>query len=1000
DIRPILSDNCFACHGPDEGARESGLRIDLKPNMFAKADSDETIVVPGKPADSELYRRLTSDDPDTRMPPAESTKVIKPEQRELIRKWIEQGAVWQDHWAYQPPVRPELPEVKHADRVRNPIDRFILARLEKEGLTPSEQADKATLLRRVTFDLTGVPPTIQEIEYFLNDDSPDAYENVVDRLLQSPRYGEHMARFWLDAVRYGDTHGLHLDNYREIWPYRDWVIQAFNENMPFDQFATEQLAGDLLENATRDQQIATGYIRCNVSTSEGGSISEEVYVRNVVDRVVNFGTVFMGTTFDCTRCHDHKFDPLTQHDFYSLFAYFNSIDGSPLDGNKKDHEPVLPVPDAEQEQQLAELNERIAALQKSINQPWPEVDAEQIAWERKVLDNTPGEKEPWTVLIPQEYRSAGAAELKLLDDNSLLASGPNPAKETYEIIGTLDGAKWQTIRLEGLIDPSLTNGGAGRSANSNVVLTDFEAYLASPDKPEEWTRIPIREGWADHEQGDGNFKIANALDGKPDTGWAIEGHAKKENRLAYFLAEKPFAEQSSLLKVVLKHESVYAQHQFGRVRLSVSESNPIGANVPEEFLAIIKLDTEKRNEEQSGKLQKHFRETVTQTANYVETRTRLAEAQKAKTDLEQKIPTTLVMKELAEPRKSFILNRGEYDQQKDEVARRTPARFSPLKEDWPNNRLGLAKWLVSEEHPLTARVAVNRMWQQVFGTGIVKTSEDFGSQGEPPSHPQLLDWLAVEFRETGWDTKSLLKTLVMSGTYRQSSKITPQLFQKDPANRLLARGPRFRLDAEMLRDQALAVSGLLHEKLGGPSVKPPQPDGLWFAVGYSGSNTVRFVADTGSDKIHRRTLYTFIKRTAPPPQMGTFDAPSREASCVRRERTNTPLQALLLFNDPQYIEAARALAQRTLNDVEGDSAARASYMFRLCTGRLPIESELAELVEGLTLDLQHYTDHPEAAKQLVSPAGEPPAGANVPELAAWTMTANLMLNLDEVVNKN
>jgi hypothetical protein len=810
-----------------------------------------------------------------------------------------------------------------------------------------------------------------------------------------------MARFWLDAVRYGDTHGLHLDNYREIWPYRDWLIQAFNDNLPFDRFATEQLAGDLLENATRSQKIATGYIRCNVSTSEGGSINEEVYVRNVVDRVVNFGTVFMGTTLDCTRCHDHKFDPLTQRDFYSLFAFFNSIDGSPLDGNKKDHAPVLSVPDAEQEEQLTELNERIAALRKAIRQPWPEVDAEQLAWEQKVLEQTAGDKEPWTVLVPREFRSAGGAELKLLDDNSLLAGGPNPAKETYEIIGSIDAANWRTIRLEGLIDSSLTNGGAGRSLNSNVVLTGFEAYLASADQPDEWTRIPIREGWADHEQGDGNFKIANALDGKPETGWAIEGHAKKENRLAYFLAEQHFGgAQSSLLKIVLKHESVYAQHQFGRIRLAVSESNPIGANVPDDLLAIIKLDPESRTEEQSDKLQKHFREGVTQTAAYVETRTQLSTAEKEKTELEKKIPTTLVFKELAEPRKSFILNRGEYDQQKEQVPRGTPNRFPPFRDEWPRNRLGLAQWLVSDEHPLTSRVAVNRFWQQVFGTGLVRTADDFGSQGEPPSHPQLLDWLAVEFRESGWDMKSFMKTLVMSGTYRQSSNITVELWRKDPANRLLARGPRFRLDAEMLRDQALAVSGLLHEELGGPSVKPPQPDGLWFAVGYSGSDTVRFVADKGSEKIHRRTLYTFIKRTAPPPQMSTFDAPSREASCVRRERTNTPLQALLLFNDPQYIEAARALARRTLGEAEGDNAARASYMFRLCTGREPAESELAELVEGLTLDLRHFTDHPEQARKLALPEGDPPAGAELPELAAWTMTANLMLNLDEVVNKN
>ncbi len=608
--------------------------------------------------------------------------------------------------------------------------------------------------------------------------------------------------------------------------------------------------------------------------------------------------------------------------------------------------------------------------------------------------------EGWQVLVPSEFTSKGNATLTRLDDNSLLASGMNPSKEVYEVTSHVRGDDWCAIRLEGLIDDSLTHGGAGRSSNSNVVLSEFEAYVAAADKPDQWKRVTFSQVWADYEQPDGDFKIANAIDGKVATGWAIEGHVKREDRTAYFVSDAAFGSEDALLKVVLRHESVYSQHQFGRIRLSINQGNPIPSSIPPKILKIVRTNQAKRNDKQRATLQNHYRDSVADDVEFVNTREKLASLRKSRTDLANSMPTTLVFRELDKPKESYVLFRGEYDQRREPAERRTPDSLPAITSKPPTGRLGLAQWLVNPENPLTARVTVNRLWQQLFGTGIVKTSEDFGSQGEPPSHRQLLDWLAVEFVESGWNVKQLMKTMVMSATYRQSPRITPELAKLDPENRLLARGPRYRLDAEMLRDQALLVSGLLNDAMGGPSVKPPQPDGLWFAVAYTRSDTAKFVADEGSEKVHRRSLYTFLKRTAPPPQMSTFDGPSREASCVRRERTNTPLQALMLFNDPQYIEAARALATRAMREGGRTAASRAAYMFRLCTCRTPTADELQNLVDGYREDLAVYQENTEAAKKLIAVGSVPPdESLDVAELAAWTITGNLLLNLDEVVNK-
>jgi hypothetical protein len=813
DVRPILSDACFACHGPDAKTRKGDLRLDVR----AEATKHDAIV-PGKAEASELVRRLLSDDPRKQMPPPKTKKTLSPAQIATLRAWIDQGAPYAEHWAFVPPQRAALPTVRAAAWVRTPVDAFVLARLEAEKLQPMPEASRAALLRRVTFDLTGLPPTLEELDAFEADTRPDAYERVVERLLASPRFGEHQARFWLDLARFGDTHGLHLDNYREMFLYRDWVIAAFNGNKPYDQFATEQLAGDLLPGGRIDDLIATGFNRAHVTTSEGGSISEEVHIRNVNDRVDTFGVVFLGLSVGCAKCHDHKYDPISQKDFYALSAYFNSLEGNPLDGNAARHPPVVRVPTPEQTKRLTQAEAQLAAAKKAYDE--------------------------------------AAATLKF--DEPADATGP----------GT---------------------------------FADWAAKL------------------------------------------------------------KP-------------------------------------AGLPPELVAIAKVPLEKRKPEQMAKLRKHFIENIWPTGKKrldpLRTVVVKWEAERAAADAA--IPVTYIFKEAAKPRQAYLLKRGEYDQRGEAVGRDVPG-FLPKKGEI-RTRLDLARWVLDETNPLPARVAVNRIWQQVFGVGLVKTSEDFGVQSEPPSHPELLDWLAVEFRESNWDVKHVTRLLVNSATYRQAATLTPELVRQDPENRLLARGPRHRLDAEMIRDQALAVSGMLVERLGGPSVKPPQPTGLWRAVSYPTSTTARFSPDSG-EKIYRRGLYTFWKRTAPPPQMTTFDAPSRETCIARRERTNTPLQALLLLNDPQYVEASRVLAERILRD-SGDDAVRISRLFRAATSRVPTPAEIGELQTALNdLRVEYRREPAEAAKLLaVGQTKAEPRFAG-PELAAWTLLASTVLNLDEVLNK-
>ena len=1004
-IRPLLAEKCFSCHGLDAESRETEMRLDTKDGIYAEVDSGGVAVVPGDAENSVLYARLITEDEGEQMPPVDAEKQMSTEEIELIKRWIDQGAQWQQHWSLITPVRPAIPTVNNSQWPRNEIDSFVLARIEQAGLSPSTEADKVALIRRVTFDLTGLPPTLQEIDDFLADTSDKSYERVVDRLLKSRHYGEHMARYWLDAARYADTHGLHLDNYRQMWPYRDWVIKALNSNMPFDQFTIEQLAGDLLPNPTLDQQVATGFNRCNVTTSEGGVIPEEYYVHYTNDRVATMSTVWMGASMGCVTCHDHKFDPFGQKDFYQLFAFFNSLDGPVMDGNSKDTAPMVKVTTESQRGELARLNRRISVLSQVMKAPISEVDNAQSEWELDTRDKLASD-EKWQVLTPETFKSDGGAAHTILEDHSILVSGENPTQEVYEFTALTESQGLMAIRLEGLIHDSLPSAGAGRSSNGNVVLTEIEVEVAPADQPDDWQPIKLVRAWADHEQTDGDFGIENAIDGNRDTGWATAGHQRREDRTAIFMAESPFGDEGGTrLKIRLRHESVYGQHQFGRLRLAATSEAGIpqmdDSFAPAEIVKLLSIERGQRSLEQQAQIQNYYRTNVSNDETLRETRDQLASLRTERSELDEALPTTLVWKEKAEPKPAFVLIRGAYDKQGDQVYRDTPAALPPLSlsEGLTPTRLDLAKWLLSPDHPLTARVTVNRFWQQYFGIGIVETAEDFGSQGKLPTHPQLLDWLAVEFRESGWDVKRLQKLIVMSATYRQSSKIGEEKAKQDPDNLLLSRGPRFRLDGESIRDTALAVSGLLVPTIGGPSVKPYQPPGIWYSVGYTDSNTAKFERDSG-ESLYRRSIYTFWKRTAPPPTLVTLDAPSRENCTVRRTRTNTPLAALALMNDEQFVEASRHIAMRIMDEGGKGDGQRAAYAFRLATSRLPNDAELKVLLDVYRDALSRFDSNKTAARKLVSVGeSELDEKLDVSELAAWSIVANMILNLDETITK-
>ena len=976
DIRPILSDNCFSCHGPDEHGRKADLRLDT---YEGATDPELATIVPGDPEASELVARILSDDADDIMPPPESHKKLTSSQVDLLTRWIKGGAIYEEHWAFLPIANP-APETLEGSA----IDWFVDQRLEKVGLTRSELATRSTLLRRVTLDLTGLPPTPEEMKSFLEDDSANAYEERIEELLERSSFGEHRARYWLDAARYGDTHGLHLDNYREMWPYRDWVVRAFNENMPFDQFTIEQIAGDLLPNPTQDQQVATGFNRCNVTTSEGGAIEEEFLVRYAVDRVATTGTVWMGLTAGCAQCHDHKFDPMTMKDFYRLLAFFNNTTQPGMDGNAKDSPPSIRVYESpEQEKKAADARSRIAAVKKKAAEALKTFDP----GERKFEEVSPTIFDHGRKAEPSDLGNIGdfgredafsvafRYMLPREDGRVVLASRIDPDREDrgWRVVWEDRGMVVELIEsypgkvLKRGMTRRFRPGSSGHFAFSydgSGTSAGIQIYLNGAPVTSRF----INE-WHDTLESDFDVADASLLVGGTDQGEAL---------------------MPTLMEFVVKDE-----------RLTDAEMKALGELYV--VRAAMKKAPEKRNDKEKQQW-KHFAAVFAEGPH----RDALAELAPLETELskiESTVPTTLVMAEKGEEAKAHMLLRGEYDQKGDEVTPAFPEFLPSFLEEQPRNRLDLARWLVHPEHPLTARVTVNRIWQELFGVGLVKTSEDFGTQGENPSHPQLLDWLAHSFIESGWNVKELYRTIVLSETYRQSSQIPAEMTKRDPENRLLARGPRFRLDAEVIRDQALFASGLLDTGVGGPSVKPYQPGGIWEAVGYTNSNTQTFYQDFGPSAEHRRSLYSFWKRTAHPPNLAIFDAPNRESCVMRRERTNTPLQALVLMNDPQYVRASRYLALRVLAETE-DRDERLDIMAMHLRGRPLEEEERVVVVNSLDQFLNLYLSDNAAAQALLvdevndefSIPIEKPEQAT--EIAAWTMVANQMLNLDEVINKN
>ncbi|MDA1049724.1 MAG: PSD1 and planctomycete cytochrome C domain-containing protein [Planctomycetota bacterium] len=1002
DILPLLSENCFKCHGPDEANREAGLRLDQREGALAKLESDETAVVPGKSDASAVYRRITSDDPDQRMPPPDSGKTLSPAEIARIKAWIDGGAEWSRHWAFETPHKPAVPDQVAGWHSENAIDLFIQARLHEAKLQPEAPADKATLIRRATLDLTGLPPTVKEVDDFLADDSPLAFERVVDRLLESHRYGEHIGRIWLDAARFADTHGLHLDNERSIWPYRDWVIDAFNRNMPFDQFTIEQLAGDLLPSATLAQRVATGFNRCNVTTSEGGSIDDEYYMRYAVDRVETTSTVWLGLTAGCAACHDHKFDPLTQKEFYQLFSYFFSLTEKAMDGNALLPPPAVKVPSPTQLADQKRLTEQLASVRSEI--------------ETAIAD--------WKYVDP--LADAAAAPLEQQDKvwfDDALPEGAKPAgndADPWKFVSAPDhpvfSGENSSVRTgNGLTQHFFTEATEPLMISANDRL--FAYVYLDPANPPETVQLQFNDGswehrafWgADKGHGAGRNNPSNLrLGDLPEAGKWVRlevpsaavglNEGAKLNGWAFtqFSGTVHWDKAGIVTIAPLSREQQESLAAWEHFRVTVKYPA-----LPEEVQKILDVEKEKRSAEQTQQLTRYYLQHVNPTSRerFAEPLKQQAAWEKELADVEQAIPSTLVMEERPEPRQAHILERGQYTLQREPVSSRVPEWLGTALPEAPANRLGLAQWLVSPTHPLTARVTVNRFWQHYFGTGLVKTAEDFGIQGEHPSHPQLLDWLAVDFVESGWDVKRLQKMLVMSATYRQSSRVSPEKLAADPQNRLLSRGPRFRLDAEVIRDQALALSGLLVDKIGGQSVRPYQPAGLWKPVGFGGSNTSVFVQDTGS-KLYRRSMYTFWKRTSPPPTMTTFDAPDRETCQVRRARTNTPLQALVLMNDVQFIEAARKFAERVMNEGGSDVGQRVTFAFRTVLARQPSSSELDSLTQLFNDYQAEFKEHPDSATKLLA-AGESPRNESLDasELGAWTMVAHLLLNLSETVTK-
>jgi hypothetical protein len=1032
DIRPILAENCLACHGPDPGSRKAGLRLDMKEGMFETTPKHGPAVVPGDLAKSELWKRITTGDADDVMPPPKSKKELKSAEKEALRAWILAGAPWEGHWAFIKPERPQLPPTKNQHWVRNPIDSFILAKLEGKGLVPAPEADHRALARRLALDLTGLPPAPEEVERFVKDRSADAYEKLVARLMDSPHWGEHRARYWLDAARYADTHGLHFDNYREMWPYRDYVIRTFNLNRHFDRFITEQLAGDLLENSTDDELVATGFQRCNVTTNEGGTIEEENLTNYANDRVTTVGWTFLGLTVNCGACHDHKFDPFTTKDFYSLAAFFRNTKQGGFDRNRAEGDLPLVMPQTTADHaRWKALPAEIATARKVREEQQSLADATFTNW----VATAEAAKLPKTV----EY-SPELLRLPLTEGRGTNAAGLVNGRSTrFSISGE---PAWRTdgpLGAAPVIEPdrSVTLGDVGNfeagepfSLGAWVwVPEDFKgegSILARMNGEKERHR-----GW-DFFARDDHFgiylihswpSVALKVRSQDKTvkrgGWhhlfaTYDGSTRADGVKLYIdgLEAAVNRERDSLEGTVrttlplrlgrreekneLKGAAVQDVRIYSR-RLDASEVAVLAAT-PRLAQLLPGVEFASTNNPARDVMRHYFR--ATQHVGWRESAATLLSLEGERQAIRARSPYAHIQQEKKDSQPiAQILFRGQYDKPKEKVTAAVPAALHPMPPNAPQNRLGLAEWLVSPGNPLTARVTVNRFWQEVFGTGLVKTVEDFGTMGEAPVNQALLDWLAVEFIESGWDVRHLFKLIVTSAAYRQSAESTPEKLEKDPQNRFLSRGPRFRMDAEMLRDYALAASGLLVDKVGGPSVKPYQPGGVWEAVAMPESNTRYYEQDSG-DGLYRRSLYTFWKRAAPPASMDIFNAPSRETCSVRRERTDTPLQALVTLNDPQFIEAARHLAETALLRSRGREVKQIDFLARrlLLRPLTPVEEGIVlKTLAGMT---EFYDANPAEAAKLIAVGDSTPSPKVKPaQLAALTMVANQLLNLDEVLNK-
>ncbi len=1034
EIRPILTENCYACHGPDANTRAADLRLDVRDSAI-----EMQAIVPGDVDSSELMSRVLESDADLIMPPPESHKKLTSQQIDKLRQWIAEGAKFAEHWSFAAPIKAEISNAAGA-WARQPWDHLVWKKLQSMGLTPATEADLATLIRRVTLDLTGLPPDWQTVERVLNDPAADRYERYVDELLNNPRWGEHRARYWLDYARYADTHGIHFDNYREIWAYRDWVIEAFNRNLPFDQFTIEQLAGDLLPQPSLDQLIATGFNRCNITTNEGGVIAEEYNVLYTRDRVETTSLVWMGLTTGCAVCHDHKYDPLSQREFYEMAAFFHNTTQPVMDGNIKDTPPIIRVPLVDERDRYAELKQLVSELQTAIARQRNEAQQPAQTWLKQNLVNVTNElsasmTEGLIAHIPLDDGAANQLawsfrnQVKRMTLTEVAATSPGitashawvvPAKDRPTSSELGDWERDQPFTVSFWVKPATLDGALIARMEEKSAYRGWDVWLQGGFPAmhliNRWPENALKVVATDQRLTAGQWHhVAISYDGtsRPE-GIKIFVDGKtamtktEQNSLSETIRTTvPFrlgsrhetaAFVGTALQEILFYDRVLSTEAvvgYGRQRrqqyLASKPWESLNANEQQELVDTYLLATDASFPAQLQQLG-----AMQTEQNGIETRGTIAH----------------VMNERPTPPRAHVLFRGEYDQRRDEVSPETPDVLPTFQESFPRNRLGLAQWLVDERHPLTARVTVNRFWQEIFGRGLVATAGDFGLAGQMPSNPELLDYLAVSFREQGWDVKQFFRELVTSATYRQSAQVTAEKLQLDPQNEFLSRGPRYRMDAEMVRDYALAVSGLLSGRIGGPSVRPYQPPGVWEAVAMPESNTRNYRPDSG-ESLYRRSMYTFWKRAAPPASMEIMNAPNREVCTVQRERTNTPLQALLTLNDPQFIEAARILAGQLLMSspagVSSEDAAitvsaadeiRMQELARKLLSREFVTAELEIVKQSLAILRAQYQSSPAAAAELTTVGEQPTSdGLDRPELAAWTMLINQLMNLDEVLNK-